>query len=203
MGDIYKMKRQNYALLVILLLATFTLFGQQRLGLAVVAIVGGAGMLAFIAWGLTTYRIPASPNVVPVYLLTVASLHLHIMEEYLMGFAPRMSRLFGIPTFTEQAFMISFAFIGIVLWILAGIGLLYRNPLANYAAWFMFMIPVMEISHYIFPLIEGGPYHYFPGMYTAWLPMLPGFYGIYQLWIGSRQNTDINRKQAMVGKVGD
>jgi hypothetical protein len=197
------MKRQFYAVLVVLLLAIFFIFGQQRIGLAVVAIVSGAGVLAFVAWELTTYRRPADPRIVPVYLLTVACLHLHIMEEYLMGFAPRMSRLFGIPTLTEQTFMISFAFIGIVLWILAGIGLLYRNPLANYAAWFMFSIPVMETSHYIFPLIEGGPYHYFPGMYTAWLPMIPGFYGIYRLWRESRQNSNIGMQHTVIGASGD
>lgn len=193
------MKRQYYFTLVVLLLAIFFVFGQQKIGLAVVAIVSGAGILALIAWGLTTYRTPASPQIVPVYLLTVACLHLHIMEEYLMGFAPKMSHLFGIPIFTEQTFLISFAFVGIALWILAGIGLLYRNPLANYAAWFMFMIPVMEITHYIFPLIEGGTYHYFPGMWTAWLPMLPGVYGIYQLWRGSRLNIGIGRQQAALG----
>ncbi len=188
------MKRQYYFTLVVLLLAVFFVFGQQKIGLAVVAIVSGAGILALIAWWLTTYRMPASPQIVPVYLLTVVCLHLHIMEEYLMGFAPRMSHLFDIPIFTEPTFLISFAFIGIALWILAGIGLLYRNPLANYAAWFMFMIPIMETSHYIFPLIEGGPYHYFPGMWTAWLPMLPGFYGIYRLWTESTQKSSTGRQ---------
>ncbi len=191
------MKRQYYAVLVVLLLTAFFVFGQQKIGLAVVAIVDGAGVLALIAWALTTYRMPASPRIVPVYLLTVACLHLHIMEEYLSGFAPRMSRLFDIPSFTVQTFMISFAFIGIIVWILAGIGLLYRNPLANYAAWFMFSIPVMEFSHYIFPLIEGGPYHYFPGMYTAWLPALPGFYGVYLLWRESRATAKAESRQGM------
>lgn len=193
------MKRQYYAGLVVLLLTAFFVFGQKQIGLAVVAIVGGAGVLALIAWGLTTYRMPASPGIVPVYLLTVACLDLHIMEEYLSGFAPRMSRLFHIPSFTVQTFMISFAFIGIIVWILAAIGLLNGNPLANYAAWFMFSIPVMEFSHYIFPLIEGGPYHYFPGMYTAWLPALPGFYGIYRLWKESRGTTNVGGQQPIVG----
>lgn len=109
------MKRQYYAVLVVLLRAIFFVFGQQKIGLVIVAIVGGAGALAFIAWGLTTYRRPADPRIVPLYLLTVACLHLPIMEEYLMGFAPRMSRLFGIPPLTEQTFMISFVFIGIAL----------------------------------------------------------------------------------------
>jgi hypothetical protein len=193
------MKHQYYALLVILLLVTFFVVGLQKIGLAVVAIVSGAGLLAFVAWMLTTYRTPASPQILPIYLLTVASLHLHIMEEYSMGFAPRMSRLFGIPMFTERSFLISFAFVGIVLWILAGVGLIYRNPLANYAAWFMFSIPVMEISHYIFPLLEGGPYHYFPGMWTAWLPMLPGFYGIYRLWTETRQQSTTGRQPHPAG----
>jgi hypothetical protein len=198
-----KMKRQYYAVFVGLLLITFFVFGMQKIGLAVVAIVSGAGLLALIAWGLTTYRSPASPQIVPIYLLTVACLHLHIMEEYLSGFASRMSYLFGIPVFTERIFLTSFAFVGIILWILAGIGLLYRNPLANYAAWFMFSIPVMELSHYIFPLVEGGPYHYFPGMWTAWLPLLPGSYGVYRLWRESRSGpkASLGGQPRAIGRV--
>ncbi|HZD58347.1 MAG TPA: hypothetical protein VE136_16565 [Anaerolineales bacterium] len=42
------MKRQYYAVFVGILLAIFFVFGQQKIGLAVVAIVGGAGVLALI-----------------------------------------------------------------------------------------------------------------------------------------------------------
>jgi len=155
------------------------------MGVAIFVTVGGSGVLAFIAWWLTTYRHPASEQIVSVYLFTVGCLHIHILEEYLAGFAPAMSRLFQMPAFTESLFLISFAFVGISLWILAAIGLIYQNPLANYVAWFMFIGPgFMEITHYIFPLLEGGSYHYFPGMWTAWLPMLPGLYGMFLISLG-------------------
>lgn len=54
-------------------------------------------------------------------------------------------------------------------------------------AWFVFIGPgFMECSHFLFPILEAGPYHYFPGTGTAVLPMIRGIYGIYRLVTESR-----------------
>jgi len=163
-------------------LSIFIYVGLMYIGWPVVGIVGGSGTIALFAWLKTTFHRPAHPMVItPLYLLIIACLMVHIIEEYLAGFAPCISRLFNVD-FTTHEFVLTFAMGGYVIWILAAIGLLYRSRLANYFAWFIFVGPgAAEILHYIFPLIEGGHYHYFPGMYTAWLPMIPGIYGIYTL----------------------
>ena len=116
----------------------------------------------------------------------MTALIVHMLEEYLTGFAPSMSRTFDID-FTERTFLIVFAFVGPATYAMTAIGLLYRHPLANFMAWFIFIGPgFVEFSHFLFPIFEGGPYHYFFGMGTAVLPMIPGIYGMYRPYSESR-----------------
>jgi len=186
--------------------------GYRYIGLPPVIIVGGSGLIGLLAWSTSYLKRPTSPEIIlPWFLLTVAALEIHMMEEYLTGFAPAMSRLFNI-TWTERGFLIVFAFVGPALYALTAIGLFYRIRFAGFLAWFIFIGPgVAEFMHFIFPLLKpainpetpqrashlfaNGVYisdlpnyyihatgtYYFAGMYTAILPMIPGTYAIYRL----------------------
>lgn len=186
--------------------------GYRYIGLPPVIIVGGSGLIGLLAWSASYLKRPTSPEIIlPWFLLTVAGLEVHMMEEYLTGFAPAMSRLFNI-TWTERGFLIVFAFVGPALYALTAIGLFYRIRFAGFLAWFIFIGPgVAEFTHFIFPLLKpdinpeipqkvahlfpNGVYisdlpnyyihatgtYYFAGMYTAILPMIPGTYAIYRL----------------------
>ncbi len=169
-------------LTVMAFLVAFIIGGYFKFGYIVIAIVGGSALLAFFAWLKTTFNKPAEPAIIlPIFLVGIACLMVHIIEEYLTGFAPRMSQTFHI-CFTTHEFVLFFGMAGYVVWILSALGLMYKNRVANFFAWVFLIGPgTAEIAHYIFPLYEGGPYHYFPGMYTAWMPMIPGIYGIYIL----------------------
>ena len=193
------------------------LAGYLYIGWPPVIIVGGSGTAAFILWSLTYVRRPLSPEaLLPAFLLTVAALELHMIEEYLTGFAPAMSRLFNI-SWTEHSFLMIFSFIGPVLYTLTALGIFKRVPLAGFLMCFIFIGPgVAEFTHFIFPLLKPDVqptvaasvqaivgrgqlmqnlpnfwfrvtgHYYFPGMYTAILPMIPGIYGIRRLLIAAR-----------------
>lgn len=187
--------------------------GYLFIGLAPVVIVGGSALVGLICWSFTYLRNPVDPDIIlPLFILTVAGLQIHIVEEYLMGFAPAMSRLFGIP-WSERSFLMVFALIGPVIYTLTSLGLYYKIPIAGFVAWFIFIGPgVAEFTHFIFPLIAPDllphdPHpvtafidgtripempnfyfrttqqYYFPGMWTAILPMIPGCLAIYRLLI--------------------
>ena len=112
-----------------------------RIGLPPVVIVGGSGVAGFLIWRRGYLRKPIDPaRILPVFLLTVAALELHIAEEYLTGFAPAMSRLFNI-SWSEQSFLLIFAFVGPAIYALTAIGLYYRVPFAGFIAWFIFIGP--------------------------------------------------------------
>ena len=188
------------------------LAGYRYIGWPPVIIVGGSGTAAFILWSLTYLRRPLPPAVVlPAFLLTVAGLQIHLIEEYLTGFAPAMSRLYNI-SWSVNSYLMIFVFIGPVLYTLTALGLFKRIPLAGFLMCFIFIGPgVAEFTHFIFPLLTPdvqptvaasveavvgrgqlmqnlpnfwvhvtGRY-YFPGMYTAILPMIPGVYGLFNL----------------------
>jgi hypothetical protein len=185
------------------------LLGLRNIGLPPVVIVGGSGLVGLMLW-IRSYRHgPIAPAIIlPPFLLTVACLEAHMIEEYTMGFAPAMSRLFNI-SWSEHSFLLIFTFIGPILYSLTALGLFLRLPFAGFLAWFIFVGPgVAEFTHFVFPLLQPsiqpnnlslvtaavknghviadmpnyyfrmtGRY-YFPGLYTAALPMIPGIYGI-------------------------
>jgi hypothetical protein len=149
--------------------------------------------------------------ILPMFLLTVAALDVHMAEEYLAGFGPAMSRLFNISWTERSFLLIFafigpslYALTAIGLYYRIPIAgfmawFIFIGP------------GVAEFTHFIFPLLKPalspavvttitahvsngrlmtnmpnywmgatGRY-YFPGLYTAVLPMIPGLYAIYRL----------------------
>ena len=192
--------------------------GYRRIGVPPVVIVGGSSLVALVLWSKTYLRRPLDPAIIlPGFLLTVAALEVHMIEEYLTGFGPAMSRLFDI-SWTERSFLMVFAFVGPTLYALTALGLYYRVPVAGFLAWFILIGPgVAEFTHFVFPIlrpaiqpelagsisqaVSNGRFiadmhnywvgttgvYYFPGMYTAILPMIPGIYTIRRVIRSSRR----------------
>jgi hypothetical protein len=185
--------------------------GYLKIGWPPVIIVGGSAVIGGLFWYFTYLKKPTDPKIIlPIFILTVAGLQIHMVEEYFTGFGPAMSRLFNIP-WTEQSFLMVFMMIGPIIYTLTTLGLYYRFPLAGFVAWFIFIGPgLAEFTHFIFPVIEphlepgnindvtstingievaNMPNYYykttgnfyFSGMWTAVLPMIPGIYAIYRL----------------------
>jgi hypothetical protein len=193
------------------------LAGYWYIGWPPVLIVGGSGTAAFALWSLTYLRRPLPPEVVlPSFLLTVAGLQIHLIEEYLTGFAPAMSRLFNI-SWSVHSYLMIFVFVGPLLYTLTALGLFRRIPLAGFLMIFVLIGPgVAEFSHFIFPalrpdvqptvaasvqaVVGRGQFmqnlpnfwvrvtgrYYFPGLYTAILPMIPGIHGLRKLVTAAR-----------------
>ncbi len=218
----------------LLFIATAMIAGYRNIGLPPVVIVGGSGLVALVLWSKTYLRRPLDPRVIlPLFLLTVAALEVHMIEEYLTGFGPAMSRLFDI-SWTERSFLLVFTFIGPILYTLTALGLYYRVPLAGFIAWFIFIGPgVAEFTHFIFPLLQpairpelaapvsaavsngrivaGMPnywigttgVYYFPGMYTAILPMIPGILAIVRVIQASRVAHRLSAGDRKLSAAGD
>ena len=156
--------------------------------------------------------------ILPLFLLTVAALEIHMAEEYLTGFGPAMSRLFDISwtersflivfafvgpalySLTALGLFYRVPFAGFLAWFI------FIGP------------GVAEFTHFIFPLLQpairpelpdtisqavsNGRFvadmrnyyigttgrYYFPGMYTAVLPMIPGIWAIVRMVRNRRAN---------------
>lgn len=146
--------------------------------------------------------------ILPVFLLTVAALEVHMTEEYLTGFGPAMSRLFDIswtersfllifafigPTLyalTALGLYYRIPLAGFVAWFI------FIGP--GVAEFTHFIFPVLQpaiqpdVAGSISQAVSNGRFvadmpnyylkttgvYYFPGLYTAILPMIPGIYAI-------------------------
>lgn len=194
--------------------------GYRAIGLPPVVIVGGSGAVGLLLWMWSYRKGPMEPDVIlPPFLLTVAGLEVHMIEEWWTGFGPAMSRTFDV-SWTERGFLLVFAFIGPILYTLTALGLYKRVALAGFIAWFILIGPgLAELTHFVFPLIRpaieptnpevvstvvsNGRFvaampnyfigtterYYFPGLYTAILPMIPGIWGITRMIRASRRNS--------------
>ena len=90
----------------------------------------------------------------------------HLTEEYLTGFYKEFPPLFGTQWWSERGFVTIIILVFGILYLLAAIGLLYKNPFANCFLWFVALGPMLvnSIAHPIVSLITRG---YFPGLLTA------------------------------------
>jgi len=152
----------------------------QQAGVMPAIIIGGSMLVGVVLWFFTTYRIPANPKrVLPIYLITISLLLFHICEEYLFAFGPRIAQLNG-STWSEVEFLTLIAFYLPVFWIMGAIGLYFRHPLGNAMIWFIFVgMAFGEPAHLlVFPIVEGGRYHYFPGMWSSLFPLVTAIWGM-------------------------
>jgi hypothetical protein len=200
------------------LIVLFAAALKVNVGVPPTIIVAGSAIIGFFCWRATNLRRAINPvKTVIVFLLTTAALHVHMFEEHHCLFGPAMSRLFNI-AFPDTRFVQVFVFILPTIYYLTAIGLLLRIPIAAFVAWFIFIGPgIAEFTHFIFPLIPpalepGNPApitavingvrivdmenhhigitgrYYFPGLYTAIIPMIPGSYSVWWL-IKSRRES--------------
>lgn len=210
MKTLTPLQKISLAIAIVICIVAPTI-GYLKIGWPPVIIVGGSALIGGFFWYFTYLKKPTDPKIIlPIFILTVAALQIHMVEEYFTGFGPAISRIFNVP-WTEKSFLMVFMMIGPIIYTLTSLGLYYRFPLAGFVAWFIFIGPgVAEFTHFIFPAIEphiepGNIQHvtqtidgtvvadmpnyyykttgkfYFSGMWTAVLPMIPGIYAIYRL----------------------
>ena len=156
------------------------------LGLALVGYVtvGFAGVLFSVAfvggltlWLLTTYRTPIDPQTIIVpYLVTVILFIVHVYEEFVAHVEHQLTKLSGLPV-TQTDFLVIAAFSAPIVWLLGAVMVLKRWAFGYFfVSTFLFGMMFAELSHFFSPFMESGTFHYSPGMYTAILPVIGGWY---------------------------
>ncbi len=183
--------------LIIAFIVSFGSVFVQQAGFMPFAIVCGSMVAGLLAWRWTNWRHPADPKrLLPIYLITAAMLMLHLWEEYVFDFAPRIAELNGT-TWSGAEFLFMILFVLPSVWIIGAIGIYFRNPLGNYVAWLIFVGMIFgEPAHIlVFPIKAAGPYDYFPGMWTALFPLVTALWGIHVIL------DDLKRQRAAEGAV--
>lgn len=144
-------------------------------------ITGPALIIPFFVWLLTSYKYPVeSKGVVAIYMFALAVQMIHMGEEYLAGFHSAFQHLFDTEVWTERQFMLVAVFIGMVLYLAGGGGMLLGSRTANYLVWFYALGLGLSnaVAHFVLSVVEGG---YFPGIYTAPLHLVMSIWLVYAL----------------------
>jgi hypothetical protein len=178
-----------YVALVAVFIVTFSMGLPSTAGLLVTFIVGGNMVLAFVVWVRTSLRYPPNPKrVLPIYFIVAAFLMAHIGEEYIWNFGPRIASITGT-SWSPREQAITFAILLPLVWIGGAALTAIRHPIGGFVFWFIFIAMILgEPTHYIvFPLREGGRYHYFPGMWSALIPLVPAIWGMWMMITDYRQ----------------
>lgn len=158
-------------------LIAYLLIGVMPTVVFTLAFGGGFVLYMGTLWRV---RIDTVKILVP-YLITVIFFIMHVYEEYLTDFEQVAGALSGrvVP---EENFMTIAGFLGPILWISGAILILLRRPFGDYfLCMFFFAMMIAELTHFIFPFLIDGTFHYESGMYTAALPLIPAAYGFRQM----------------------
>ena len=165
---------------MLLFVAGFVGMAYTYLGNIPAVVFSVASIGGFILWIFTTYKTPVNPyKVIIPYLTTVILFIIHVYEEYIMDFEVALTDIFGFHV-DEPTLLTVAAFMAPVMWILGAILILKKTQFGYYfLSFFIIAMTMAELSHYIFPFMEDGTFHYVPGMYTAALPLIPAGYALY------------------------
>ena len=174
MHGVQKLVLPAIAVIALVLIAWF---GLGPVPAAVFLVAFGGGLVFYIA---TTWRteIDVSKVIIP-YLLAIVLFMVHTFEEYVMNFETVTSRMAG-REISEQQMLFIIAWMAPILWVSGAILLLKRTAFGNYfLCAFFITLTIAELSHFVFPFVVDGTFHYEAGMYTALLPLIPAAFGLY------------------------
>jgi hypothetical protein len=174
MGDLRKL------ILPVLLVAALVTVATTVLGPIpgiVFLVAFGGGLVLYVA---TTWRTEFdTAKIIVPYLLTILLFMVHTYEEYLMHFDVTVSQMAG-RTVTQSGMLAIIAWMAPILWVGGAILLIKRWAFGYYfLCAFFFTMVIAELSHFVFPFVIDGTFHYEAGMYTALLPLIPAGYGLY------------------------
>jgi len=135
----------------------------------------------FVAWLLMTSVPPFSAVRVPYFVAWIFFI-LHKLEERQFGFFSKLAYITGTPAPNENSTWSWILYLLAGFWVLVLMLAKGGVTLGYSLTWTFFLaMGVVELAHFVFPLMTGQPYAYFPGMTTAAPLSAAGLWGVYRM----------------------
>lgn len=151
------------------------------MGPAIVLLSGGL-VVTYGIWVAARWKNDAAA-VLPVYLLAIAVQCLHFTEEYITGFQHQFPRLFE-DDWSDGRF-VTFNMLWLAAFVLAGLGVYRRVPLAYLIVLFLALIGGVGNGTARL-VLSATQRRYFPGMITAPFCLVVGIALLIRLFTGAR-----------------
>lgn len=144
-----------------------------------VALIGG-----LVLWIVVFLGRPLDPRrILPSYLFTTALFVVHVGEEQAAHMELVLSKISGFPV-SQSSFLTIAAFVAPTIWILGGALIAAGKPFGRFImSTFYFGMIVGEPTHFLFPFMTDGHFHYSAGMVTV-VPLVLS--ALYAFWVAMR-----------------
>jgi len=161
-------------------IVTFCFFYLGLIPAVVFFTAFGGGLVLYMRTAWRT-RFDSAKVIIP-YLLTTLFFMVHTYEEYVTGFDQTVSRLAGY-TIPQSNLLTVIAWVAPIIWVSGAIMLIKQWAFGFYfLCAFFFAMTIAELAHFVFPFVIEGRFYYESGMYTALLPLIPAYYGLYVMF---------------------
>jgi len=155
--------------------------GYILLGLLPMFLFAFGFLGGFVLWLILPTSAQFSTIRIP-FFLTLAFFVVHKLEERYFNFFPRLSEITGVPVPETDSFLVVLLYAFAGAWLLIPYLVKKGYGFGYYLAWTFFTaMGVTELAHFIFPLIEGGSYGYFPGMVSVVFLAPAAWWGMWRL----------------------
>ncbi len=155
--------------------------GYVLLGLIPMLLFAFGFLGGFIVW-LLVRATPGFAAIRVPYFLTLGFFIVHKLEERFMLFFPRLSDITHVPVPETNSFLVYGLYACAAAWLLIPHLVERGYAFGYYLAWTFFTsMGVTELAHFAFPLLEAGPYGYFPGMASVVLLAPAAWWGMARL----------------------
>jgi len=155
--------------------------GYWALGLLPMVLFALGFVGGFVAW-LVVPTAGAYSSIRDPYFLTLALFAVHKLEERYADFFPALSEITGVPTPDPRSYAAVALYVAAAGWLLIPSLMTRRISFGHFLAWTFFLsMGVIELAHFLFPLLTDCPYGYFPGMGSV-IPLAPAaWWGLVRL----------------------
>jgi len=174
--------------LIIILALIFSLvipaFGYLYVGPLVAFLFLIGYLTGFILWLFTKTKVPYVSIQAPYWTTLLVFIFLHKVEENVMKFFEVLGdKITGIPVpEISLLLVVSLLILPIGAWLLVPYLVKRGYDFGYYLAWTFFTSTgIIELAHFVFPLLTNEPYGYFPGMATALPLSAAGWWGMWRL----------------------
>ena len=157
--------------------------GYLSFGLWTTIIFASGFLGGFIIWLFVRSTPPFADFKKPYWLTFIFFILLHRVEEYMMKFQEELSGITGnpVPDIKSPALII-LVLASVGAWLFAPVLIKRSYAFGYYLAWTFFAaMGITELAHFIFPLLRGGSYGYFPGMASVVVLAPTAWWGMYRL----------------------
>lgn len=177
-------KRPSTIIIALVFSLMIPIFGYYYTGWLIALLFLMGYLTGFFLWLFISAKVPFTAIKAPYWTTLLIFILLHKVEENRMKFFEVVGdKITGVPVpEITPLLVISLLILPIGSWLLIPFLVKRGYDIGYYLAWTFFASTgIIELAHFVFPLLTNEPYGYFPGMITALPLAAAGWWGMARL----------------------